>query len=173
LKTFYVKVKGDKKDEIDKKFGARITQENNPFIIKYHCKLEVDLTKEILDHLSVFYNLNEVDLTGMLKTPLVNKTFRIPEPLFTSPYPFPKPPYDGFLMEYANGTTLGKLSFRNMTEERLIKILYGIISSIQTLHSIGVIHNDIKGNNYILLPNYVVKLCMVLLYVYCFIFLFI
>jgi serine/threonine protein kinase len=159
LKAFCRK---EPRNEIDKVFGARISQENSPFVIKYFCKLKVDLTEDILNHFSFYYNLNEIDFSGMLKTPLVDKTFDTPKHL--SPRSFPRPPYDGTLMEYADGITLGKLRYTNMTEERLIRILYGVISSIQTLHSIGIVHNDIKGNNYVVLPNDMVKLCMILLF---------
>jgi hypothetical protein len=54
----------------------------------------------------------------MLKSPLVDRTFDMPKHLF--PRPFPKPPYDGILMEYADGITLGKLRYTNMTEEKFV-----------------------------------------------------
>jgi hypothetical protein len=38
------------------------SQENSPFVIKYFCKLKVDLTEDILNHFNLYYNLNEVDV---------------------------------------------------------------------------------------------------------------
>jgi serine/threonine protein kinase len=159
LKLFYV---NDKlKFDFDREFGFKIAEKNSPFIIKYFCETAMNLTKELVDLLSNYYDLNKINFTGLIDMSVVmNKTFKLPS--YTTGRKFPYPPYSGILMEFGNGTSVGKMysSPQNMPEERLIKIFYGIISSLQIFHSIGIVHGDIKGNNYILVKDDIVKLSM-------------
>jgi eukaryotic-like serine/threonine-protein kinase len=52
-----------------------------------------------------------------------------------------------FVMEYIEGEHLGKLIRRGASVDRAIRILEQVLSGIQSMHSHGIIHQDLKPSN--------------------------
>lgn len=46
-----------------------------------------------------------------------------------------------------------------LEESDVVKILYGILCSVNFLHSAGLIHRDIKPSNFLLRPDNTIVLC--------------
>jgi len=54
---------------------------------------------------------------------------------------------------------MDSLREKSFTEKHLLKVIYGILSGLNFLHSANVLHRDIKPSNILIDDNFNVKIC--------------
>ncbi|MCS6894152.1 MAG: protein kinase [Deltaproteobacteria bacterium] len=62
-------------------------------------------------------------------------------------------PRKSLVLEFIPGFSLEKLPYLGVSHERTLEALKALVSGVKSIHSVGIIHNDIKPENIILNPE--------------------